>query len=196
MVIYPGAVQNPKLTFPDLRPFTAPPPWIVGHWTGGERGAEAVHRVLIERGLSVHFNLDLTGKLTQYASLDLRCAHAGSVGNRGLGVEASNQGFPSKDGTSPRPFDLVQIHGPKTKPVRAVRFTDAQLAAWVALCEWCADRYGWPRQVPNVLRQFTPAEIARWRGALEHLHLSRRKSDSGGHFMASLVAAGWKAVDP
>jgi hypothetical protein len=50
--------------------------------------------------------------------------------------------------------------------------------------------------VPNVLRQFTPAEIAKWRGVLEHLHLSRRKADAGGHLIGALVKAGWKAVDP
>ena len=157
-LVYPGAVQDPALQFHDLPALAAPPPWIVGHWTGGEKGAEAIFRVLQQRKLSVQFTLDLAGKLVQHAPLDRRCAHAGGVGNRGLGVEASNMGFPRADGTSPRPFDIVTIHGAK---VRAVRYTDAQLAAWVALCEWCAATYGWPRQVPNVLRQFTPAEIAK-----------------------------------
>jgi N-acetyl-anhydromuramyl-L-alanine amidase AmpD len=193
MTLYPGAVQNPKLVFKNLPLLTEPPPFAVGHWTGGERGAEPVFRVLVDRKCSAHFNLDLPGVLTQYAGLDRRCSHAGPVGNKGIGVEASNRGFPDKAGKAPRPFDIVKIHG---ATVRAVRFTDAQLAAWVALCEWLAAKYGWPRQVPNVLRKLTPAEAARWRGALEHLHLSRQKADSGGHFMRALVDAGWSAVDP
>lgn len=195
-MIYPGAAADPALQFHDLPLLGAPPPWIVGHWTGGERGAEAIHRVLVSRGLSVHFTIDLAGKLVQHAPLDRRCAHAGSVGNRGLGVEASNMGFPRKDGTAPRPIDVVQIHGPKTKPTRTVRFTDDQLAKWVALCEWCASTYGWPRHVPRELRRLTPAEIGRFRGALEHLHLSRKKTDAGGHLVGALVKAGWTAVDP
>lgn len=190
---YPAAERPVELQFDGLPLLNGAPPWIVGHWTGGERGAEAVHRVLVQRGLSVHFTLDLEGRLVQHADLDRRCAHAGSVGNRGLGVEASNCGLPRKDGTSPRPYDVVEIHG---RPVRAVRYTDAQLAAWVALCEWCATEYGWPRQVPDCLRQLTPREISRWRGALEHLHLSRRKVDAGGHLIGALVRAGWKAVTP
>jgi N-acetyl-anhydromuramyl-L-alanine amidase AmpD len=190
---YPEATQNPKLMFTDLEPLSAPPPWAVGHWTGGERGSEAIFRVLQERRLSVHFTGALDGSLCQHASLDRKCAHAGSTGNRGIGFEFANRGLPAKDGTSPRPFTVVTIHGVK---VRAVHFTDPQLAAWVKACEWLAERYGWPRQVPNVLRQFTPKEAARFTGALEHLHLSRRKVDSGGYLVGALVKAGWKPVDP
>jgi N-acetyl-anhydromuramyl-L-alanine amidase AmpD len=191
--LYPGASQDPALQFHDLPALTSPPPWIVGHWTGGERGAKPIYDVLQARKLSIHFTVDLAGTVVQHAPLDRRCSHAGSVGNRGLGVEIANMGFPRADGTSPRPFDVRVINGAK---VRAVRYTDAELAAWVALCEWCAQAFGWPRQVPRELRQLTPAEAARWRGALEHLHLSRRKADGGGHLSAALVAAGWAAVDP
>ncbi len=190
---YPLATHPPALQFVDRPALLKPPPFLVGHWTGGEGGAERVHRVLVSRGLSVHFTLELSGLLVQHADLDRRCAHAGSAGNVGIGVEAVSQGFPSKDGTSPRPFDVVTIHGAK---VRAVRFTDAQLDAFVALAEWCAKAYGWPRHVPRELRVLSPAELARFRGVLEHLHLSRRKADAGGHFIGALVRAGWTPVDP
>jgi N-acetyl-anhydromuramyl-L-alanine amidase AmpD len=193
MKLAPMAIERPGLTFDGLPALAAPPPFLVGHWTGGEGGAERIHRVLVQRKLSVHFSLELDGDLVQHCDLDRRAAHAGRAGNVGLGVEASNMGFPRDDGTSPRPFDTQVIHGVK---VRCVRFTDAQLARYVELAEWCAATYGWPRHVPNVLRVLTPAELARFRGALEHLHLSRRKCDAGGHFTAALVRAGWTPVAP
>ena len=188
----PLAEVRPGLWF-NVPKLSKPPQFMVGHWTGGEGGAEKVHRVLKQRELSVHFVLERPGALVQMADLDGRCAHAGRRGNVGLGVEASNQGFPNNDGTSPLPFDTVKIHGAK---VRAVRFTEPQLAKWVALCEWAAARYGWPRQVPRELRVLTDAEVSRFRGALEHLHLSAKKADAGGHFVAALVRAGWQQVDP
>lgn len=194
MIVYPGATVVSELMFDDLPLLSEPPPFLVGHWTGGERGSEAVVRVLRARGLSIHFTGPLDGSLGQHASLDRRCSHAGSVGNQGLGIEFSNRGFPAKDGTSPRPFERRTIHG--VKNVRVVRFTDAQLKAWVDLANWCAERFGWPKQVPNVLRQLTPKEVQRFKGALEHLHLSRRKVDSGGYLTEALVKAGWAAVDP
>ena len=184
---------DPSMRWDDLPTLREPPPWLVGHWTGGERGPSAIYRVLRGRGLSVHWTMSLDGDLVEHAPLTARCAHAGSVGNRGLGIEIASCGLPRKDGTSPRPFDVVEIHG---RPVRAVRFTDAQLTRWVELAEWCAATYGWPRQVPDCLRQLTPREVARWRGVLEHLHLSRRKVDAGGHLTRALVRAGWKAVSP
>ncbi len=187
-----GAVARPGLTF-DVEAMKAPPPFLVGHWTGGEGGADRVHRVLVQRGLSVQFVGELDGTLVQMAPVTGRCAHAGRAGNVGIGVEMVSQGFPSKDGTSPRPFDRVTVHG---APVRAVRFTEAQIRSWVALAEWCAATFGWPRQVPRELRVLSPAELSRFRGALEHLHLSRRKADAGGHLVGALVAAGWKQVDP
>lgn len=188
----PLAEQRDGLWF-DVPSFAKPPPFIVGHWTGGEGGAAKVHRVLEQRELSVQFVLERDGSLVQMASVGGRCAHAGRRGNVGLGVEAVNQGFPNNDGTSPLPYDVVKVHGAK---VRAVRYTEAQLAKWVALCEWAATRYGWPRHVPRELRVLTDAEVSRFRGALEHLHLSAKKADGGGHLVGALLGAGWTAVDP
>lgn len=193
MTQYHGAIQDPKLQFHDLPLLDAPAPFVVGHWPGGERGSDIVFTRLNQRRCSIHFTIPLSGSTGQHAGIDRRCSHAGRKGNRGIGVECSNQGFPSKDGTSPRPFTIVRIHD---RPVRAVHFTDAQLASWVALCEWLATEHGWPRQVPNVLRLLTPKELARWRGALEHLHLARSRSDAGGYLTGALVKAGWAAVDP
>lgn len=179
------------LRFDGLPPLAAPPPWIVGHWTAGAGLADRVHRVLVQRGLSVHFVGEPDGSMVRMAELDRKCAHAGSRGNRGLGVEMVSRGLPRKgsdDATIP-----TTIHG---RRVQVVPFTDAQLRAWVALCEALAARYGWPRQVPDTDRVLTVGEISRWRGALEHLHLTAKKIDAGMLLCGALRQAGWQAVAP
>lgn len=175
------------------RAMAAPPPFLVGHWTAGEGDPSRVFDVLVARDLSVHFVGDHDGTLQQMAPVTGRCAHAGTLGNVGLGVEMINRGLPRKDGTAERPLVETRIHGRK---VKVVSFTDAQLASWVALAEWGAAKFGWPRQVPNTDRVLTPAEIKRWRGALEHMHLTAKKIDAGGLLTGALVKAGWKAVTP
>lgn len=182
------------LQFAGLPALAAPPPYIVGHWTGGERGAAPIVRVLRARDCSCHWTIDTAGTVVQHAALDRRCAHAGRVGNRGLGVEIANRGWTK--GKPPRATEARIIHGRK-KPVDAIRYTPQALAAWVALCEWCAARYGWRRQTCTLRRQLTPAELARFgSGALEHLHFSRRKVDGAGYLAEALVAAGWSDFVP
>jgi N-acetyl-anhydromuramyl-L-alanine amidase AmpD len=186
-------VEVDGLRFAGLRKLSAPPPFLVGHWSGGEGDAGRIFRVLNTRRLSAHFAGDLDGRIVKMAEPDERCAHAGSVGNAGLGIEFTSRGLPRDDGTAERPIDIVRIRGAK---VRAVRFTEAQTRAWVALAEWFAATFGAPRVVPEELRTYSPAEIRRFRGALEHLHISPRKVDSGGHLVGALVSAGWKRVRP
>ncbi len=169
------------------------PPFLVGHWSAGEGGPERIYRALSGRGLSCQFAMGLDGVTVQLAPLDVRCAHAGSLGNVGLGIEIANRGVPDDSGRSPRPFDLVRIRGSK---VRAVRFTEAQIKSWVELCEWFAATYGAPRVVPSELRTYAPSEIRTFRGVLEHLHISSRKIDAGGHLVGALVSAGWQRVRP
>jgi len=179
------------LWFDGLPKLAEPPPWIVGHWTAGEGGAERVHRVLVQRGLSVPFVGERDGSMVQMADLDRRCAHAGRTGNRGLGAEMVSRGLPRRgtnDATVP-----THIHGRKAD---VVPFTDAQLRAWVALCEHLATLFGWPRQVPNTDRVLTPDELSRWTGALEHLHLTLKKIDAGMLLCGALRDAGWQAVAP
>lgn len=189
---YPAATRPTELQF-DTPPLESQPQYIVGHWTGGERGAAPIYRVLVSRGCSCHWTIDTAGAVVQHAGLDRRCAHAGRVGNRGLGVEIANRGWTR--GKPPRATEARSIHG--RAPIQAIRYTPEALAAWVALCEWCADRYGWKRQTCTLRRQLTPAELARFgTGALEHLHFSRRKVDGAGYLAEALVAAGWSDFVP
>lgn len=172
----------------------APPPWVVGHWTAGPGDASRVHRVLVQRGLSVHFVGERDGTMVQMAPLDARCAHAGSRGNRGIGVEMVSPGYPHGAFTGAYgPTVTTRVHG---RDLEAFAFTAPQEAAWVALCEALADRLGLPRQVPDTDRVLTVGELSRWRGVLEHLHLTPKKVDAGMLLCRALIRAGWKPVSP
>jgi N-acetyl-anhydromuramyl-L-alanine amidase AmpD len=193
--------MNAEVPFASVRPgewfdvprLKSPPPFLVGHWSAGSGGATRIYHVLENRGLSVHFSMDQDGSIVQQAPLDGRCAHAGSRGNVGLGIEVSNRGLPPKGAKAPILTVPTIIRG---RRVNVIPFTADQEAKWVELAEWCAAKFGWPRQVPNETRVLTMTELRRWRGCLEHLHISPRKIDSGGLLCAALVRAGWKAVDP
>lgn len=181
------------LWFHGLPKLKAPPRFVVGHWVGAESKADRVYRTLVQRGLSVHYVNEADGTLVQMAHHTDRCAHAGSRGNVGIGVENVSPGFPKLDKKASRSVVDGHAHG---RPFKACAFTDAQLASYVALCERLAAEFGWPRQVPNTDRVLTNAELARFSGAVEHLHLTMRKVDSGMLLTKALIAAGWAAVDP
>ncbi|MCH9836767.1 peptidoglycan recognition protein family protein [bacterium] len=187
-------IKRDGLWFDGLAPLAAPPPFLVGHYTAGAGDAERVHRVLVQRGLSVQFIGERDGDMFQTADLDRKCAHAGSKGNRGLGVEMVNPGYPH--GSFARSWGPLVASSVHSKPKEFYAFTDAQEAAFVALAEALAAHFGWPRQVPDTDRVLTPGEIARWRGVLEHLHLTKRKVDAGMLLCGALVRAGWKPVSP
>ncbi len=187
-------IRRDGLWFDGPPKFAESPPWLVGHWSASGRGADGVHRTLVQRKLSVHFVGERDGSMVQMADLDRRCAHAGSTGNRGFGCEMVSPGYPHGSfGADWGPTVGTHVHGRK---LTAYAFTDAQIRTWVALCETLAARFGWPRQVPDTDRVLTRDELARWRGVLEHLHLTMKKVDAGMLLTGALRQAGWQAVNP
>lgn len=175
----------------DRPKLAAPPQFLISHWSAGWGDASRVYRALVSRGLSCHFATSPDGTLHQQADVEARCAHAGSLGNVGIGNELCNPGLPGSK-APPRPMEATEIHGRK---MHAVPFSAAQYDANYALAEYLADRFDWPRVVPNTSRVLTPAEIRRFKGALEHLHISSRKIDAGMLATRDLVRRGWKPVD-
>lgn len=188
--LVPFATVIPGETF-DATALSEPPPFLVGHWSAGWGDASAVYRTLVSRSLSCHFATSPDGSLHQQAGVMRRCSHAGSKGNRGIGNEMCNPGLPGKR-QPPRPMVDTEIHHMKMK---AIPFSDGQLASHVRLANWLAERFDWPRVVPNTSRVLTPVELRRFKGALEHLHISPRKIDAGMFTCRALVSAGWRAVD-
>jgi hypothetical protein len=144
------------------------------HWTGGERGAEAVGKVLADRELSIHFICEPSGQLVQTADLSTRCAHIGSPGNdRFLGVETSCRGFATKedweaatkidpslrarediDWETPRDTYVDKIDG---NSARFAGFNKAQLISLIWLAETLAGVCHFPRAIPY--REISRAEV-------------------------------------
>jgi hypothetical protein len=146
------------------------------HWTGGERGADAIRDVLLDRKLSIHFCCEPSGRLVQLADLTTRCAHIGSPGNgRFIGVETSCRGFASKedweaaakidptlrvrddlDWATPRDTYADMIDGYRA---RFAGFNLEQVRSLIWLAETTAGIFQFPRQVPA--RKMTLDQIKR-----------------------------------
>ena len=167
------------------RPRTLPVRGVVWHHTGGEGEAEKVAAVLRERGLSIHYVIDADGRTVQMADpSDTVCYHAGSRANaQFVGVEIVNRGVaPSLPKRNRAEVDAT-VRGRK---VHALAFADAQLASVAALADQLSSTYGIPKLTPNGTDTFKPADLAKFRGHLEHLHVSDRKVDCCGQIIAHL----------
>jgi len=143
------------------------------HWTGGERGADAVAGVLLNRELSVHFVCEPSGRLVQLADLTTRCAHISGGNGRFLGVETSCRGFATKedweaaakidptlrvrddlDWATPRDTYTDTIGGGRG---RFAGFNLEQVRSLIWLSETMAGIFQFPRRIPA--RKMTLAEL-------------------------------------
>lgn len=168
---------------------------IVSHWTGGEGPPHVLYQTLKnhvrkdEDGkvhhepLSVHFCVDPEGKVYQFADTELRCSHTGTEANDfSIGIEFIGRGsdfkVPAKG--APRRRLSQTVHG---RQVVFDSLTDAQIKVGVQLNETLCDLYALPLQVPlnsagRIQNTELPALVAtRYKGCVEHLHLTMRKVD-------------------
>jgi hypothetical protein len=209
----PGKLgTRPRAAFTDL---------LIGHWTAGEAGAkryddDGPHVVRVMRArkrtdgsalnVGIHFVIGacepdaLYAPVWQTADPGL-CAttHVGrpEVNKRSIGVEVVSAGMPGKLDLRSRPLVRTSILG-RTRNVLA--FFPGQLRAWTRLAEMLASLDGRegiaiPRVVPafGASRRFAHAEIGRYSGALEHLHVpGTSKIDAGGLLIGALADAGWE----
>ena len=167
------------------RPRTLPIRGVVWHWTGGEGSAEKVAAVLRERGLSIHYVIDADGRTVQMADpADTVCYHAGSRANaQFVGVEIVNRGVAPSLPKRNRPEVDATVRGRK---VHALAFTPEQLAAVAELADRLSADHGIPRVVASGTDTFKPSDLARFKGHLEHLHVSDRKVDCCGQIVTHL----------
>lgn len=186
----------------------------VGHWTGGEAGTKTslddgkrVYVVLRgrvnEQGdpmpLSVHFTIGFDGTIWQYADpAEVECFHASAVNDESWGCEIVSNGFPPNAEGRDRPEVTHIVHKRK---VRQLAYTDAQLAAYVWLCDTVNGALGIPRAVPAkndkpLSDRIANARLLRWSGQIEHLHCSSQKLDGGTQLTRALLAAGYAAEQP
>ena len=177
---------------------------IVWHHQAGLGNAKSVHRVLKKRRLSVHFQIDLAGVVTQLADLSTVCAHVGKVNDRSVGVEIASYGLaklPRRVLAKIRrrhDFYTYQdaLHGRK---LQFFRLLPAQVAAAydlaVALSAALEIPYRFPLEIrppagapDRVVRETLSDEALRdFRGHIAHYHVSPHKVGVTPHLMDDLA---------
>lgn len=125
----------------------------------------------------------------------------GSINARSIGVEVVSAGLPGRFDARERPRVRVPVLG---RMLEVLRFYPGQLRSWIALAETLAALDGRggiriERRVPAPLatRRMTRVEVARYSGAMEHLHVpTTKKIDAGGLLLEALAGAGWALTRP
>jgi N-acetyl-anhydromuramyl-L-alanine amidase AmpD len=173
---------------------------LVHHATGGEGDEKQVYKTLRTRksnktgkllNLSIHLFTRADGLVFQFADLDARCIHAGSANSWSVGHELQNRmnTLPISHGIR-REVMIENIHG-KDRKITAC--TVSQIRSALAITASVCEAYALPWAVPmdghDVLSTVLPdAEIAKWRGALGHLHLSAMKVDPTLSLLRAIAA--------
>lgn len=163
------------------------------HWTAGEGDAAGVYAVLKQRGLSVDFALERTGRIVQFSDPGkLATWHAGSINRRAWGVEIINgavKGLASKD----RIYSTQTIHG---VTVNHADFFDAQVDSLAELLTIVNGAFGIPMRVPRdgagalLATTMRPDEIATFAGVVGHFHVAKEKRDPGTEVFFQLARKG------
>lgn len=153
-------------------------PWrgVMIHWTGGERGADAVVKTLADNKLSVHFIVEEDGRIVQTADLSSRCSHGGIGNGYYLGIEVVCRGYATKVDlavamlTNPdlRRRDFIDWSAKRDtyrdtiagQSVHMASFNPAQLRSVVWLCETLSAHFKFPRAIPAAACKLTKEQIA------------------------------------
>ena len=168
------------------------PKFFVCHWDVC-LSSEICHRVLSQRGISVHFAIDNDGTIYQFMDMNDVAWHAGGKtwNDRSIGVEISNAFYPKyqtwyeKRGFGPRPVVKdASVHGKKVE--EHLGFYDVQTSALKALIKAVNKCTGIPLQTPLDRSGGTNTKVSkkaadgRFEGFISHYHLTTRKIDCAG----------------
>ena len=164
----------------------------VNHWDVC-LNSKTCARVLNQRGLAVHFMIDNDGTIYQGCDANHIAYHSGSKtwNASSIGVEISNahslkyQDWYKKNGFGERPvIENATVHGSKQKPFTG--FYDVQIQALKALWKACGNYYSIPFETPlgasGAMLETVSKECEqdKFRGFINHFHLTRRKIDCAG----------------
>lgn len=202
---------------------------LVHHWTGGAGPARQVFRTLQSRTgsfgqplrLSVHLCVESDGTVYQFADLDMRCAHAGTVDDwdrdgHELSANAWSVGIESVNPATvvtPRAGEAAKIEVTQRNVTRQLvreeihgvelvqtTFTAAQVVTLLELTRAICGHYGLPLAVPMehgdvFARVMTEPEFLAFHGVLGHYMLTRGKRDPGLALMRAVAAMPFRGND-
>ncbi len=156
--------------------------------------SKSCHRVLQNRGLSVHFLIDNDGTIYQLLDMNHIAYHAGGSkwNANSIGVEISNAYYPKhqkwykKHGFGERPiWKEKKVHGSYLEPF--LGFYDVQLDALKALMKAVNEATGIPLETPNSSTTSAPAVRGTYKGFISHYHLKKNKIDCAGLDLKQLI---------
>ncbi len=168
------------------------PKFFVCHWDVC-LSSQICHKVLKQRGISVHFAIDNDGTIYQFMDMNHIAYHAGSRkwNERSVGVEISNAFYPKyqswyeRKGYGKRPMVWnAQVHGKKVE--KHLGFYPVQIQALQALMKTVHTATGMPLKCPLDRKGNTSTKVSkpvadgRFEGFVSHYHLTNRKIDCAG----------------
>lgn len=168
------------------------PSFFVCHWDVC-LSSKMCHRVLEQRGISVHFAIDNDGTIYQFMDMNDIAWHAGSSlwNEKSIGVEIANgyylkhQDWYVKQGLGKRPIVSGAVcHGQTLEDFTG--FYPQQEAALQALMEAVHKATGIPYETPLDRSGVTTTTVSKkasegkFEGFISHYHLKKAKTDCAG----------------
>jgi len=202
-------VKNPRPGIPDLwwdpkkdaqncRVRNEPIAGGVIHYQAGEGDADNCFAVLNARPkkkrkgfvyLSVHFEIDQHGVITQMADLETVCKHAGNANGWSWGVEIANNGRGKPSPNWPRDSYMDTMHG---RPTQYLAFYQAQKEATAELVKAVHTILGLGMSIPaddegRWLRMELADEEMEGHEVFGHANLTDNKPDPSPDLMDYLI---------
>lgn len=181
---------------------TEPIRYGVLHHQAGEGKAKQTYNVLNKREkpnspgefyyLSVHFEIDQYGVITQMADLDTVCHQAGGVNNESWGVEIASIGCGDPSNVYPREKYTDTVNGVTRHDF--LKFYRAQIESALRLCFFVNTLLGLPLVIPadasgvRAVRSVLPKDqLEKFKGILGHYMLTEKKIDPSPHLLDELI---------
>ena len=156
---------------------------VVVHWDGC-LDSEMCHRVITNRGLSVHFCIDTDGTIIQLMDANDIAWHARGVNTQSVGIEVANPVFLKyQDKENPRPIWKADKVHRREVPDR-LGFYPVQEEALRALVQTLCGYYSLPIITPSW--KGTIKDPQKFKGVLGHFHISTNKTDPLGFDFSKL----------
>jgi len=185
------------------------PTMIVTHWDA-TLSAAMCKKILEKKEISTHFVIDNDGSIVQLLDCNHAGWHAGNrrVNNASIGIDFSNAFYTkynkiyNRRGFGLRPIlnDSV-VHGVKLRP--HLGYYTRQINAYKVLLDFLHNEYGIPMECPVdskgnlITRVHSQSKRAKFKGVVCHYHISRKKIDTAGLELNSIVeqVRGWNKKD-